>query len=321
VASGGLSPTATLDPQQDPVLAPIWEQYKQEMEPSMVGAAARGAISQLGPTVGGVAGGGAGSMLGPVGAIGGGLAGAAAGGAMPQSIESEFRTPQQQIAAQGVSPADQLYREQAGRTSANTFARGAKGARSGTDLMSLAGLVGGQENQQMQNINIESANRGDWMRRMADQNMVGTIAQTAAATARERGLEFESILNKSNAGINLAREKGLGEMDQNWNLGQTNMAQRGALANSSAALFSGIGGIFRSMGGGIAQQNMQNQQMELLRGQMGLNTPQASNFNPSAFDAIMRKDLMSLSGYTPTASPLMLPKPKPTGWGTAGVPQ
>ena len=31
VASGGLSPTATLDPQQYPVLAPIWEQYKKEM--------------------------------------------------------------------------------------------------------------------------------------------------------------------------------------------------------------------------------------------------------------------------------------------------
>lgn len=107
VASGALSPTATLDPQQYPVLAPIWEQYKQEMEPSMVGAAARGAISQLGPTVGGLAGGGAGSMLGPAGAIGGGLAGAAAGGAIQQSIESEFRTPQQQIAAQAQAAFDE----------------------------------------------------------------------------------------------------------------------------------------------------------------------------------------------------------------------
>ena len=52
IASGALSPTATLDPQQYPVLAPIWEQYKQEMEPSMLGAAARGAVSQVGPTAG-----------------------------------------------------------------------------------------------------------------------------------------------------------------------------------------------------------------------------------------------------------------------------
>jgi hypothetical protein len=31
VASGGLNPTATLDPQKYPVLAPIWEQYKKEI--------------------------------------------------------------------------------------------------------------------------------------------------------------------------------------------------------------------------------------------------------------------------------------------------
>jgi len=182
---------------------------------------------------------------------------------------AETEAQRQQVLANNVPVSDQLYREQAGRTSANTFARGAKGARSGTDLMSLAGLVGSQENQQMQNINIDTANRGMNLQQQANQNMISTIAQTAAATARERGLEFESILNKSNAGINLAREKGLGEMDQNWNLAQTNMAQRGALANSNAAIMSGIGGIFRSMGGGIAQQNMQNQQMDLLRGQMG----------------------------------------------------
>lgn len=240
-----------------------------------------------------------------------------------QYQRAEQEAQRQQAMAQNVPVSDQLYREQAGRTSANTFARGVKGAKSGTDLMSLAGLVGGQENQQMQNINIDSANKGFSLQQQANQAMISSIANTAAATARERGLEFESILNKSNAGINLAREKGLGEMDQNWNLAQSNMAQRGAVANSNAAIMSGIGGIFRSMGGGIAQQNMQNQQMELLRGQMAYNTPQASNFNAQTFDSIMRKDLMSLSGYTPTVSPLMLPKPKtqPTGWGAAGVPQ
>ena len=99
VASGGLNPTATLDPQQYPVLAPIWEQYKKEMEPSMIGAATRGAVSQAGPTVGGVAGGAVGSMLGPVGAVGGGIAGAMAGGATQQAVVSEFQTPQQQTAA------------------------------------------------------------------------------------------------------------------------------------------------------------------------------------------------------------------------------
>jgi hypothetical protein len=112
VASGGLSPTATLDPQQYPVLAPIWEQYKQEMEPSMAGAAARGAISQMGPTIGGVLGGAAfspgaivpGGQLAP---IAGAVGGAVAGGMIQQGIESEFRTPQERTAAQAQAAFDE----------------------------------------------------------------------------------------------------------------------------------------------------------------------------------------------------------------------
>ncbi len=203
---------------------------------------------------------------------------------------AEAEAQRQQMMAQSIPASDQLYREQARRTSGNTFARGAKGARSGTDLMSLAGMVGGQEDQQMQRINIDTANRGMDMQQRANQNMISTIASTAAATARERGLEFDSILGKSNATMSLAREKGLGEMDQNWNLAQQNMAQRGALANSNAAIFSGIGGIFKAMGGGVAQMNMQNQQMELLRGMKG------SGFWKPSFNAANGYDLRNLGG-------------------------
>jgi len=106
VASGGLSPTATLDAQQYPVLAPIWEQYKQEMEPSMIGAAARGAVSQVGPTIGGIAGGAAGSLMGPM-ALPGAIGGAMLGGAAQQEIVSEFQTPQEQQAAQAQAAFDE----------------------------------------------------------------------------------------------------------------------------------------------------------------------------------------------------------------------
>lgn len=106
VASGGLSPTATLDPQQYPVLAPIWEQYKQEMEPSMAGAAARGAISQIGPTIGGLAGGAAGSLMGPM-ALPGAIGGAMLGGVAQQEIVSGFQTPQEQQAAQAQAMFDE----------------------------------------------------------------------------------------------------------------------------------------------------------------------------------------------------------------------
>lgn len=106
VASGGLSPTATLDPQQYPVLAPIWEQYKQEMEPSMIGAAARGAVSQIGPTIGGIAGGAAGSLMGPM-ALPGAIGGSLLGGVAQQEIVSGFQTPQEQQATQAQAMFDE----------------------------------------------------------------------------------------------------------------------------------------------------------------------------------------------------------------------
>jgi len=226
-----------------------------------------------------------------------------------QRVEQEAK--RQQIMADKVPVADQIAREQATRSSANTFARGVKGAKSGTDLMSLAGLVGGQEAQQMQGINYDTANRMQSNQQQANQAVISSIANTAAATARERGLEFESILNKSNATLGLAKERGLGSLDMNWNLEQQKQAQSAAVANSNAAIMSGVGNIFRSMGGGIAQQNMQNQQMELLRGQMGGSSllppsSQGNNFWQPSFKAANGYDLMNLGSTYPS------------GWGAKG---
>lgn len=110
VASGALSPTATLDPQQYPVLAPIWEQYKKEMEPSFLGAMARGAESQAGAVVGGAVGAGLGTMAapatGPVGPFVGRMGGAIAGAELQKVAESAFRTPQEQMAAQAQAAFD-----------------------------------------------------------------------------------------------------------------------------------------------------------------------------------------------------------------------
>lgn len=118
VASGALSPTATLDPQQYPVLAPIWEQYKQEMEPSFLGAMARGAESQIGAVAGGAAGAALGGMTapvtGPAGPILGRMGGAVAGAEIQKAAESAFRTPKEQAAAAAQAAFD------ASRTSTRT---------------------------------------------------------------------------------------------------------------------------------------------------------------------------------------------------------
>lgn len=81
----GLSPETTFDAEQTPLLAKSFEEYKRAMEPSMLGAASRGAIENIGPTLGGIAGGTLGSVGGIVGAIGGGVAGGALGGLVQEA--------------------------------------------------------------------------------------------------------------------------------------------------------------------------------------------------------------------------------------------
>jgi hypothetical protein len=136
------------------VLAPIWEQYKQEMDPSMIGAATRGAVSQIGPTVGGLAGGSAGSMMGGM-ALPGTMIGSALGGMAQQEIVSEFQTPQEQQAAQAQAIFDRAKAEWSrgagevapqllnSKFAINTIGRALAGeAKAIADLV-LGGLIGG----------------------------------------------------------------------------------------------------------------------------------------------------------------------------------
>jgi hypothetical protein len=154
VASGGLNPTATLDPQKYPVLAPIWEQYKKEMEPSMIGAATRGAISQAGPTVGGLAGGAAGSLMGGM-ALPGSIGGSVLGGMAQQEIVSEFQTPQEQQAAQSQAAFDRAkaqWSRAAGevapqllsqKAAFNTIGRALAGETKAIADVALGSIIGG----------------------------------------------------------------------------------------------------------------------------------------------------------------------------------
>jgi hypothetical protein len=88
VSQGAIDLNSSFDPQQSPTLAGAWEKYKQEMEPSVLGAAARGATEQIVPTIGGALGGfAAGTMTAnPVVGIAGGVAGAKLGAELQQSI-------------------------------------------------------------------------------------------------------------------------------------------------------------------------------------------------------------------------------------------
>jgi hypothetical protein len=88
VSEGLLSPTFTPSEDTDPEFAQAWNAYKQEMQPSALGAAYRGATRAIIPTLGAIGGGALGSMA-PIplaGTIAGGMAGSAAGSALQESM-------------------------------------------------------------------------------------------------------------------------------------------------------------------------------------------------------------------------------------------
>jgi hypothetical protein len=88
VSEGLLSPTFTPSEDTDPEFAQAWNAYKQEMQPSALGAAYRGATRAIIPTLGAIGGGALGSMapIPLVGTIAGGMAGSAAGSALQESM-------------------------------------------------------------------------------------------------------------------------------------------------------------------------------------------------------------------------------------------
>jgi hypothetical protein len=111
VSQGAIDLGSSFNPEQSPTLAGAWEKYKQEMEPSMLGAAARGAAEQIAPAIGGLAGGALAGTLtaNPIVGIAGGVAGAKAGAELQQEIfplnEAELAQRQFDEARTGTSVA------------------------------------------------------------------------------------------------------------------------------------------------------------------------------------------------------------------------
>jgi uncharacterized alpha-E superfamily protein len=118
---------------------------------------------------------------------------------------------------------------------------------------------------QMGNINLNSANQRMTAEQRANDNLLNSLSQTASATARERGLEFDSLSRKQDNQFGVARERGLGYMDLLDRNFQDSQASSAAIANAKASIWSGVGDTFRSIGGGIASDNMAREKMKYLQ--------------------------------------------------------
>jgi len=201
-----------------------------------------------------------------------------------------------------VNPADQIFRDQARLGTANYIENASRGAKSGSDLMSIAGIGNAQESQNMNQININSANQMMNAKDRANQMMIQSLTNTAAASARERGLEFESILGKQQNIQGLTREKGLGGLEMDYRNTQEDFARRAALQNAKSSIFNSVGDILGSVGGSLGQMNMMNKQMSMFKdiNSFGSSTP---------------------IGNTGTNVPTISTKSiMPNSWGANGVP-
>lgn len=175
-------------------------------------------------------------------------------------------------ALSGRTASEAIAQEQAAKTSANALAAGRLGAKSGTDLMTLALLTQGGENEQMQNIAANADQQRLQMRMQAENNLLSTLGQTAAAQTQIGQAEYQSRLGKQNTILGLGQSQLGAEMDLAQNTFAQEQAASAAIANASAAMWGGGGDILSSIGTGLTGYASQNKQMEnylKMRGAMG----------------------------------------------------
>jgi hypothetical protein len=157
-----------------------------------------------------------------------------------------------------------IMRDQASQSAANAFRAGAVGARSGSDLMALAALTGGQEAAQNQNINLMQANFGQQEKQTALQNYYAALGQQAAGIQRERGAEYSSMLSKGQTKLGLAQNKlsqGLALKQSAFSGEAQSMA---SIADAEAAIWGGGGKLVSTVGKGLMDWGAQDSKLAAL---------------------------------------------------------
>lgn len=178
-----------------------------------------------------------------------------------QKVEQQADLAKRMASGQSRGAGEQIARDQAAQTSANALAAATRGAGSGTDIMTAALLSQQGENQAQNAISARSAEQQMAMQNMAQQQQFAALGQTAAAAARERGLEFSSLANKQSNIMGITQNKLEGEMNLNQSLFEGEQAKAAALQEAKSAIWSGIGGIASGIGSGM--MSMGNQAMQL----------------------------------------------------------
>jgi hypothetical protein len=165
------------------------------------------------------------------------------------------------MAGGGRVAGEDIMRQQASQSTANTLAFAQRAGGSSSDLLTAALMGQQQEGAQMQNIDIASQQQRQQMGQQAQQNYLQSLGQTAAAQAQQAGLQFESESGKQQQLLGLAQGQFQGGMALDQSLFEQQQAAAGAVQNAKSAIWSGIGGVASTIGGGLTE--MRNQQDNL----------------------------------------------------------
>ena len=149
------------------------------------------------------------------------------------------------------------------QSTADALAAGKLGASSSSDVLTLASLAQGTEASKMSELEQSSMAYSQSMQDRANQAYMQSIADQATATARERGLEFQSKLDKQKTIMGLEQSKFQGLSDLDMNLFGMQQTAFGNVAAANSAMISGYGGIASGMSQGLLNLENQNQNRKM----------------------------------------------------------
>jgi len=179
------------------------------------------------------------------------------------------------MAGGGRVAGEDIMREQARQSTANTLAFAQRAGGSSSDLLTAALMGQQQEGTLMQNIDITSQQTRQNMQQRAQDTYLATLGQTAAAQAQQAGLQFESESGKQQQLLGLAQGQFQGGMALDQSLFEQQQAAAGAVQNARSAIWSGIGGVASTVGAGLTQMRNQQDNLAML-GQIYGGSPQTS---------------------------------------------
>ena len=181
-----------------------------------------------------------------------------------QKVEQQADLSKRLASGMSRGAGEQIARDQASQTTANVLAAAQRGAGSGTDIMTAALMAQQGENQAQNAISARSSEQQLAIQNQAQQNQLAALGQTAAASARERGLEFSSLANRQAGIMGVSQNKLSGQLNLNQQLFEGEQAKAAALADANASIWSGIGGLASGIGGGLMQMQNQKANMDML---------------------------------------------------------